>query len=67
MGEPDRYLLLLSAAPLARLVKQPSAKDWIHVDSYALDADQQDATWSTEKHGKTINPHIQEHYSETND
>lgn len=67
MGEPDRYLLLLSAAPFARLVKQPSAKDWIHVDSYALDADQQDSTWSTEKYRKTVNPHIQEHDSEADD
>lgn len=45
----DRYLLLLSAAPSARLVKQPSAEDWIHIDSNALDADQQDSTWSREK------------------
>lgn len=64
MAEPDGYLLLVSAAPSARLVKQPSAKDWIHVDSYALDADQQDSTWSTEKYRKTIKLHIQEHDSE---
>lgn len=55
MGEPDRYLLLLSAAPFARLVKQPGAKDWIHVDSYALDADQQDSTWSMEKYRRKKN------------
>lgn len=66
MGEPDRYLLLLSA-PFARLVKQPSATDWIHVDSYALDTDQQDSTWPTEKYRKTIKPHIQEHNSEGDD
>lgn len=66
-SEPDRYLLLLSAAPFARLVKQPSAKDWIHVDSYALDADQQDSTWSAGKYRKTINPHIQEPDSEADE
>lgn len=54
----DRYLLLLSATHSARLVKQPSAKDWIHIDSYALDADQQDSTWSTEKYRQTINQQI---------
>lgn len=64
MGEPDSYLLLLSAAPFARLVKQPSAEDWVHVDGYALDADQQDSTCPTEKYRKTINPHVQEHHSE---
>lgn len=57
----DRYLLLLSAAPSVRLVKQPSAKDWVHIDSYALDADQQDSTWLMEKYRKTIN---QQHNSE---
>lgn len=46
IGEGIQYLLLLlpAAAPSVRLVQQPCAKDWVHVDSYALDAHQQDCT-----------------------
>lgn len=41
------YLLLLPAAPSVRLVQQPRAKNWIHIDSYALDTDEQDSTWTS--------------------
>lgn len=41
------YLLLLPAASSVGLIEQPCAEDRIHVDSYALDADQQDRTWTT--------------------
>lgn len=44
------YLLLLPAGSSVRLVQEPRAKDWIHIDSYALDTDQQDPTWTTQTH-----------------
>lgn len=53
--ERIRYLLLLSAAPSVRLVQQPCAEDWVHVDSYALDTDQQDCTWTTQTHMQSFN------------
>lgn len=34
------YLLLLPVAPSIRIVQQPCAEDWVHIDSYALDTDQ---------------------------
>lgn len=37
---------MLPAASLMWLVEQPCAKDWIHVDGDALDADQQYSTWT---------------------
>jgi len=47
------YLLLLLPAgpPPVRLVQQPGAEHRVHVDGDALDADQQDCTW-TERQGK---------------
>lgn len=46
------YLLLLpAAAPPVRLIEQPRAEDGVHADGDALDADQQDGTWTTEGHG----------------
>lgn len=40
-----KYLLLLSAAHSVRLIQKPCAEDWVHIDSYSLDTDQQDCTW----------------------
>lgn len=49
------YLLQLPAAPSVRLVQQPCADDWVHVDSYALDAGQQDCSWKAKKIKAMIN------------
>ena len=53
----QRIRYLLPAAPSVRLVQQPCAEDWVHVDSYALDTNQEDSTWrtETEKCRKTAN------------
>lgn len=40
-----RYLLLLPAAPPVRLVQEPHAEDWIHIDGYALHTDEEDSSW----------------------
>lgn len=41
-----RYLLLLPAAPPVRLVQEPRAEDWVHVDGYALHADEEHSSWT---------------------
>lgn len=51
----QRIRYLLPAAPSVRLVQQPCAEDWVHVDSYALNTNQQDSTWRTEQCRKIAN------------
>lgn len=41
--------LLLPATPSVRLVQQPRAENRVHVDSNALDTEQQDRTWIKSK------------------
>lgn len=53
-----KYLLLLPAAPSMGLIQQPCAEDWVHIDSYALNTDQQDCTWKTHKHTQKTNKSV---------